>query len=48
MTGFSGAEDKEVVDGNTILIKIGEEDNKHKYAYLGGDMVFTFLTNHKI
>ena len=29
MTEFSGAEDKEVFDGNTILLKIGEENNKH-------------------
>ena len=32
MTEFSGARDKEVFDGNTILLKIGEENNKHRYV----------------
>ena len=31
MTEFSGAEDKEVFDGNTFLLKISEENNKHRY-----------------
>ena len=48
MTEFSGAEDKEVFNGNTILLKIGEENNKHRYVYIGGDMVCSFLTNDKI
>ena len=48
MTEFSGAEDKEVHDGNTILLKIGEKNNKHRYVYIGGDMVCSFLTNDKI
>ena len=39
MTKFSGSEDKEVFDGNTILLEIGQENNKHKYVYIGGDMV---------
>ena len=42
MTKFSGAEDEEVFDGNTILLKIGEENNKHRYVYIGGDMVCFF------
>ena len=29
MTDFSGARDEDVFDGNTILLKIGEENNKH-------------------
>ena len=45
MTEFSGAEDKEVFDGNTVLLKIGEENNKHRYVYIGGDKVCSFLTN---
>ena len=45
MTEFSGARDKEVFDGYTILVKIGEENNKHRYVYIGGDMVCSFLTN---
>ena len=39
MTEISGAKDKKVFDGNTILLKIGEENNKHRYLYVGGDMV---------
>ena len=48
MTEFSGAEDKEVFNGNTILLKVSEENNKHRYVYIGGDMVCSFLTNDKI
>ena len=48
MTEFSGAKDKEVFDGNTILLKIGEENNKHRYVYIAGDMVCSFLTNDRI
>ena len=48
MTEFSGARDKEVFDGNTILLEIGEENNKHRYIYFGGDQVCSFLTNDKI
>ena len=44
MTEFSGARDKEVFNGNTILLKVGEENNKHKYVYIGGNMVCSFLT----
>ena len=32
MEKFSGAEDKKVFDGNTILLEIGKEKNKHKYV----------------
>ena len=48
MTEFSGARDKAVFDGNTILLEIGRENNKHRYVYIGGDMVCSFLTNDKI
>ena len=48
MTEFSGAKDTEVFDGNTILLEMGKENNKHKYVYIGGDMVCSFLTNAKI
>ena len=48
MTKFSGAEDKEVFDGNTILLKISEENDKHRYLYIGGDKICSFLTNDKI
>ena len=48
MTEFSRAEDKKVFDGNTILLKISEENNKYRYVYIGGDKVCSFLTNDKI
>ena len=48
MTEFSGAWYKEVFDGNIILLKISEEKNKHRYVYIGGDIVCTFLTNDRI
>ena len=42
MTMFSGAFDKKVFDGITILLKISEENGKHKCVYIGGDMVCSF------
>ena len=48
MTEFSGAKDDEVFDGNTILLKIGEENNTHRYVYIGGDTVCFFLTNDRV
>ena len=48
MTEFSGATDKKLFHGNTILLKVSEENNKHRYVYIGGDMVCSFLTNDRI
>ena len=50
MTEFSGANEKEVFDGNTILLNIGIENNKYKYIYIyiGGDQVCSFLSDDKI
>ena len=48
MTEFSGANDREVFNENTIFLKVGEENNKHRYVYIGGDMVCSFLINDKI
>ena len=48
MMEFSGAEDKEFFDGNTILLEIDEENNKHWYVYIDGDKVCSFLTNDRI
>ena len=48
MTEFSGAEDEAVFNGNTILLELGIENNKHRYVYIGGDMVCSFLTNDRI
>ena len=47
MTALSGAFDKSVFDGNTILLKVIEENDKHRYLYIGGDMLCLFLTNDK-
>ena len=44
MTIMSGALDKSVFDGNTILLKISEESDKHRYLFIDGDMVCPFLT----
>ena len=35
MTLMSGALDKTVFDGNTILLKISEESGRHRYTYIG-------------
>ena len=48
MTNFSGAKDEKVFNGNTILLKICEENGKHKYVYIGGDMLCSFLTDDEI
>ena len=48
MTEFSGARDKEVFDGNTNLLEKSEENNKHRYVYIGGEMICSFLINDEI
>ena len=48
MTLMSGAFDKMVFDGNTILLKISGENGRHSYVYIGGDMICSFLTNGNI
>ena len=48
MTMFSGALNESVFDGNTILLQIGEENGRHKYVYIGGDMVCSFMTSDNI
>ena len=45
MIMFSGAFDKKVFDGNTILLKKSEENEKHKNVYIVGDMVCSFMTS---
>ena len=47
MTSFSGARNKKVFDGNTIL-KVSEENNRHRYVFIGGEQVCSFLTNDRI
>ena len=48
MTLMSGAFNKTVFNGNTILLKISEENDKCRYVYIGGDMICSFLTNDNI
>ena len=48
MTMFSGSFDKKFFNGNTILLKISEENGKNKYIYIGGDMVCSFMTNDNL
>ena len=48
MTAYSRAFNKPVFDGNTLLLKISEETNKHRYIYVKGNLVCSFLTNDKI
>ena len=48
MTALSGAFDKACFDGNTLLLKVGIENGKNKYVYIGGDIVCSFLTNDNI
>ena len=44
----SGALDKSVFDGKTISLKIGEENDRHRYVYFGGKMLCSFLNNDNI
>ena len=48
MTMFSRAFDRKVFDGNTILLKISEENAKHKYVFIGGDILCSFMTGDNI
>ena len=48
MTALSGAFNKACFDGNTSLLKVGIENGKNKYVYIGGDMVCSFLTSDNI
>ena len=48
MTALSGAFDKSCFDGNTILLKVGIENGKNKYVYIGGGMVCSFMTSDNI
>ena len=48
MTAYSGAFDEKCYDGNSKLLKICEENNKHRYIHTRGDQVCSFLTDDKI
>ena len=36
--------EKSIFDGKTIVLKINDENDKHKYVYVGGDMINSFRT----
>ena len=48
MTALSGVFNKMCFDGNPILLKVGIENGKYKYVYIGGDMVCSFMTSDNI
>ena len=48
MTASSGVFDKECFNGNTILLKVGVENGKNKYVYIGGDMLCSFMTSDSV
>ena len=48
MTTMSRAFDKSVFDGNTKLLKISEGCDRHRYLYIGVDMICSFVTNDDI
>ena len=48
ITKISGAYETKIFDGNTILLKISEENDKHSWVYIGGDKVCSFRTNDDI
>ena len=48
MTLMSGALDKSVFNGISILLKTNEENDKHRYVYSSGNMICSFLTNDNI
>ena len=48
MKFMSGAFDKSMFDGNSLLLKISEESDRYRYVFLGGDMICSCLTNDNI
>ena len=48
MTALSGAFNKGCFDGNILLLKVGIENGKHKFAYIGGDMLCSFMTSDNV
>ena len=44
----SGAFDKSIYDGNTILLGIENENKKHRWINIGGDKICSFLTDDDI
>ena len=42
---LSGAFDKSVFDSNNILLKLSIKNDKHRFLYIVGYMICSFLTN---
>ena len=40
-----GSLDESVFDGNTILLKTSEEINKNRHVYIGGEKIYSYITN---
>ena len=45
---MSRAFDESVFDVNTSLLKISDENDRHRFVYFGGDMMCSFLTDDYI
>ena len=39
---------KSLFDGSTILLKINEENDRHEYVYIGGDIICSFMASDNI
>ena len=48
MTKLSGFYDRELFDRNTNILKISEENDKHRFVYIGGDKLCSFLTDDDV
>ena len=45
---LGSSDDLVFFNGNTILLKISEENDKNRYVYIGGDKIYSFITNDHI
>ena len=44
----AGVLEKLLLSGKFILLKMREENDKHNYLYVGGDIKYSFITNDQI
>ena len=47
ITAISGSFNNKIFNANAILLILSEENDKHRYLCIRGDMVCSFLTNDK-
>ena len=45
MLSKMGVLDKSVINENTILLKIIEENIRNRYVYVGANKIYSFITN---